>query len=531
MELYWMILLPPAMGSIALFLSWKKSKLVMMLLQIFLVVAAGVNFWLVRTSGEVIQTIGGWPLEVGISLRNDTLASVMILLTVFIYFGVLIFNFQKSYSDSMFLFLLMTLQGLMIGMLLSNDLFTIFVLIEVATVIISLLIMYKKDTQAIYDGLLYLLTNVVGMTFFLMGLGMLYKTTGVTTPPSLSAIIPTIADSKSLFLPYAFILTGVSLKIALVPVFSWLPKAHGTPSAPSVISAVLSGLYVKNGVYLFLRLQDVFASQIDTDLFFLGIGFLTAVVGFTLAIAQKDIKLILAYHTISQIGLIMMGINTDSPHTYWGGVYHMVSHAFFKSTLFLTAGMIIDEYKTRDVYRISGVFKTMPFVSVISILAVLGITGAPLFNGSISKYFISYGMKDTWLEYGLILVNLGTIVSFLKYSRMFQGRGKRRESKKDYYRKGVIFVFGAMCFIGGIFGVFFIEYFFAVPLQVNTGDYWIKGLLFFMSILVGWLIYRYVVIGNKWLERIRNFDLNFNQISMCIVSFFGALMAYLHLFQ
>jgi multicomponent Na+:H+ antiporter subunit D len=124
---------------------------------------------------------------------------------------------------------------------------------------------------------------------------------------------------KPLYLPYALILTAVCLKAALMPLFSWLPKAHGTPSAPSVVSAVLSGLYVKNGIYLFIRCQSAF-QPIDVSTFFLVAGAVTAIAGAVFAIAQSDIKLILSYHTVSQIGLIMVALNMGSETAAVGAV-------------------------------------------------------------------------------------------------------------------------------------------------------------------------------------------------------------------
>ncbi|MPW26507.1 proton-conducting membrane transporter [Alkalibaculum sp. M08DMB] len=526
-NLLWLILLPITVSASYTILPSKISKYIMVILQLVLVIIASVNFAYVRFNGTVLQNIGEWPRYVAITLRADLLATVMVLLTVILFLGMVLYNVKEKYCDNLFMFLFIVLEGLIITLFLSNDLFNIFVLIEVATVLISVLIMFKKDSQSIYDGMLYLLINVVAMSFFLLGVGILYKVLGVIDLYGIESAIKVLDSPASIILPYAFIITAVSLKAALMPLFSWLPKAHGTPSAPSVISAVLSGLYVKSGIYLFIRVQQAFSSQIDTTDFFLVMGFITAVVGFILAIAQKDIKLILAYHTVSQIGLIMMGLNMNHIETNWGAIYHIINHAFFKSALFLTAGMIIDEYKTRDIYKIKGAFKRMPFASIASIFAILGITGAPLFNGSVSKYLIAYGTSGSWAEYGLILVNLGTIISFVKYSQMFFGVDTGKKCKSDIFRNSVVLALGIICFIGGIFGEELIELLFDVKIPVDPLLYGSKVIMFIITLFFGVLIYHGWLKKSNFMSKLNKFELSFNGVCLTITLFFSFTLVYL----
>ena len=273
--------------------------------------------------------------------------------------------------NNLFLFLFLILQGLINGIFLSTDLFNLYVLIEVSTIIVSILIMFKKDSQSIYDGIMYLLINIVAMTFFLLGVGYMYKILGSLDMAIIINNMNYITSTNSLILPYCLIITAVGLKSAIMPLFSWLPRAHGTHSSPSIVSAILSGLYVKCGVYLFIRIQYLFSPVFDTDNAFLIMGFLTAIVGFIFALSQTDIKLILSYHTISQIGLIIFGISLNHSYSYWGSIYHIINHAIFKSALFLTAGIIIEEYGTRDLREIKGVYKRMPFVSIFTFMAIL----------------------------------------------------------------------------------------------------------------------------------------------------------------
>ena len=327
--------------------------------------------------------------------------------------------------------------------------------------------------------------------------------------------------------PFAFMLTAVCLKAALMPLFSWLPKAHGTPGAPSVVSAALSGLYVKGGIYMFLRITGAFYI-IDVSDFFLVCGVITAFVGFILAIAQTDIKLLLAYSTVSQLGLIMATINMGNEVAYWGGVYHIVSHAIFKTVLFLSAGMLIEEYKTRKISEMSGAFKRMPWVSIAAIFAMLGIIGAPLFNGSISKYMISHGSKNLFIEILLIIINLGTLTAFVKFVGIFKGKSKRSTTSK--VRTTVMLFLGVLCLLGGLLGGPAISLLFDFSAKIDLGEYAVKTLIFLGSVPSAYFIYYKLLDGKKFLGKIKVFDISLNSIAMSIVAFFAVLSGYLYLF-
>lgn len=524
-NLYIIIIIPILLATINYLFSKNNFKQITLVLQIILFIITVNNFIFVKNYGTQIENLGGWDNYIGITLRADLLASVFVMLTVFLFLCMYIFSIHKKYTNKLFTFLFLILQSLIIGIFLSNDLFNIYVLIEVSTIVISILIMFKKDGRAIYDGLVYLLVNIVAMTFFLFGIAFLYRTFGILDMSGIQEKMIRIKQPKSLIIPYAMMMTGIGLKSAIMPLFSWLPKAHGTPSVPSIISAILSGLYVKSGVYLFIRLQGMYKGVIDGADYFLVLGFLTGVIGFILALAQTDIKLILSYHTVSQIGLIMIGLNYPEGNAYWGGIYHIVNHAFFKSTLFLCAGIIIDEYKTRNLWKIRGVFQRMPCVGIASLLAILGITGAPLFNGSISKYLIQSSAKGTILDYGLLLINLGTIVSFIKFSSMLFGKSGKK-TKIKFNQQFVIIILGLICFIGGILGSQFIQALFNYQISIDVESYFQKAFIYIISLIVGLGLYK-VIIKSQIFHKIKEMEFSFNEVCLSIAIFFAVTVLYL----
>ncbi len=523
--LYVLIILPVFVGILAYFLPKKTAVMICILAQIVHLIFSSLAFWNAKGSALVLE-LGGWSPPVGITLISDNLSSVMVLLMSFLFLMLLLFNINRHYVNNIFLMLFLVFEGLLTAIFLADDLFTIFVMAEVSTIVVSLLIMSKRDSRSMYDGMIYLLVNIFAMTFYLLGLALLYKQTGTFSLRLLKELMADVTNPKALYLPYALMLTAVCLKAALMPLFSWLPRAHGTPGAPSVVSAALSGLYVKGGIYLFLRVTGAFYI-IDTSQFFLITGIITAFAGFILAIAQYDIKLILAYSTVSQLGLIMVTLNMGSEVAYWGGVYHIISHAIFKTVLFLSAGMMIEEYKTRDITEMSGAFKRMPWVSVASILAILGIIGAPLFNGSISKYLIAHGSDNLFMDITLIIINLGTLLAFMDFAKVFKGKGTRSRTSK--LRRIIIFSLGLLCLVGGLLGAQAIEFLFGYSAKINIGEYVLKTLIFLASLFAAYFIYFKVLKGRKTLTVIREFDIGLNAIALSIVIFFAVFTGYLYL--
>ncbi len=529
--LHLLALLPVTVAAFGFFLPRRAFQLLGLLTTAVVAFFALALFVEVRWGAEVVELLAGWEDRIAIKLVADGLSAPLVLLTALFMLGTFLFSTRASYMDNTFLFLIMLLETAIIAAFLSGDIFNIYVLFELGMLTIAILIMYKKDKQSVYDGIFYLMMNFIAMAFMLLGIGYLYRTTGVLDLFALHTRIGELSDPRSVVVPYAFIMTAVALKAALMPLFGWLPRAHGAPSAPSIVSAILSGVQVKFGVYLLVRIQWVFSPAIDAAPFFAVVGFVTAVVGFLLAIAQKDIKLILAYHTVSQVGLIVLGLNLGPEVAYWGGLMHIVNHALFKGLLFLTAGIIIEEYGTRYYNEIRGVFRRMPIVGIAALAGVLGITGAPFFNGSISKYFIQRGMQGNLGELGMFIINFGTLLSFVKYSTILFGKPSTdAPADRDPFVGGVSLTFGLACLAGGIFGGAAIALLFGQEYSI-AGAYDAEKIIAFVATLVlGVLSYRFIVerIGD-FLESVRTYRFNFNQVTMFLSAFFVSLLAYAYI--
>ncbi|GAB6089332.1 complex I subunit 5 family protein [Spirochaeta dissipatitropha] len=528
MQLYILVVGPILVASLGYFLPRKQFRLVLLTFQIIQTAMAAYLLVIVRSNGVILQQVGGWSPVIGIALRADYLGSTMVFFTTLLYLFLFVFSFRKKYTDNMFQFLYIVIQGVTISVFLSQDIFNVYVLIEVMTIIISVLIMWKRDKQALYDGTLYLLINLFTMSFFLLGIGLLYRTLGVLNFQALEIRVAQLADPRALILPASFLLTAVALKAALMPLFSWLPHAHGTPSAPSIVSAVLSGLLVKVGIYLFIRLRDIFAAALVVDEFFLVIGTGTALIGIFLALTQRDIKLILAYSTVSQIGLIMVGLNSGITEAYWGSVFHILNHGLFKALLFLTAGAIAKEYGTKDVQKIRGVLRRVPTVSIAAVLAIAGIIGTPFFNGAISKYLIQSGFTGA-SEIVIYIINFGTALVFVKYSTMFWGNsGVARVSVPDPFVNTVSISMGIACIGLGIAARPVIGYLFGVDVSVEGAFYPDKFFAWILTLGAAVPVYYFVIRKIAVFDTIRRTRLSFPDMALLVTVFLAALILWLY---
>jgi multicomponent Na+:H+ antiporter subunit D len=529
MPLYIFVLIPVIVGIITEILPLKRLVSTLVLIsQLFLMCLCLWLIYIIQSQGVQTTVIGDYSAYLGIVYEATTFTAVLMTGTVLIFTLGIIYNLHKHYMDKQYVFLFSALEGMILGIFLSVDLFNIFVLMEASTIIVSILIMYKKDSRSVYDGMIYLLVNIVAMTFFLFGIGIVYQSTGQLNIYYIQEILNT---QPPLILGYTFMMTGVCLKAAVMPLFSWLPKAHGTPGAPTAVSSILSAVYVKMGLYLFIKVQFMFSGNIEhSNEFFLFAGIITAIVGALFALTQTDIKLLLAYSTVSQLGIIITAMNIGSDYAYYGAFYYVISHLIFKALLFFVAGIIVDAYHSKNLYKITGVSKTLPYITFAALLGIFGITGAPLLNGSIAKYLISHGTGNPLLSILLIVINFGTILYYIKFFQIFipkKNIGYIQQSVKAN-RTFVVFILGLLCIVSGIFAIPFINSMFETAFEIDTFEYFIKTLQYIAMVIIGFFLYRYIK-DFPIMKKGGKFDLGFNQIIMTIIGFFLVLTGYIYI--
>ena len=516
------VVIPVLIASFLFVFSSNKAARVLAIAIQSLIVLFAFYLFMQTKEGDIVNVVGSYRGFTGITLLATNICAAFIFLTSIIFQAASIYSFRESNSRT-FWFLLFTLQAVLTGLFLTRDFFNIFVLVEVGTVIVTILAMYYRRRRQVFFGMVYLMLNVVAMVFFLFGLGHLYMIAGAFDMFYVSVALAE-ADPAYLTIPYALMMTGIAFKCAIIPIFSFVPKVKLYPGAPSAVVAILSGVQIKTNIFLFMQLQEVFGDFANTD-FFLILGIVVSMTAVFMAICQTGIKMILAYHTISQVGLIIIGLSAGNDYSYLGGLFHIISHGVFKSALFFTAGIIYHSYGTMDVYKIRGVLRRMPWVGAATIAAVLGITGAPFFIGSISKYFIS-AEASPLVEWAVNIISLGTIISFIKYSGMLFGKSDLQGDypKPDRWRLAPCLGLAAVCLFGGVFGQALVRFMFVTDSSISLTGYAQKAGTFFISVAIGLCIYKFVVNGNKTLKRIGQLNLGFKGVCASMGAFFGIIL-------
>lgn len=526
-----LLILIPIAASMVVYLTYKKyGNYIVFISQGALSILAFKFFQLSDGFKEpVFLNLGDWNQTIGIVLKNDSLSFSFIILTIIMWWSAILYCWKIRGQDSKFMFLLMFLEGIYLGMLQTNDIFNLFVFIELITILSTILILYKKDGFSVRAGLYYLLFNSVGILFYLLGMVMIYNLVGTLNIELLTEELKMVDNIRFLTISYIFIMAAVGVKSAFFPVFNWLPKAHS--AAPSSISALLSGLLVKAGLYVFIRMNQMYTT-VSLGNFFLVLGFFSALIGVMFALSQKDIKQILAFHTVSQVGIMMIGMNITDQTKAFGGLMHIFNHAFFKSLLFLGAGVIITRYNKRKVTEIRGVFKKMPLISIFMIIGMLSISGAPMFNGYVSKTIIKYGLKGNIIaEYIFNIINLGTIMSFLKMSQIFLKENEYSKgiivAKKEKYIsvKTALAIPAAFCIILGIFYTPIVNYFFNIDISyVHSIE--ISNLISYLANLgIGFILYKLLIEKDYiFIKKLRHTNISFSTSNYLLILYIFIMM-------
>ncbi|GAB2469649.1 complex I subunit 5 family protein [Xylanimonas ulmi] len=484
--------------------------------------------------GPTLEVLGGGDGFVYIALRGERAALALVVLTVVLVTAALAHALGEPYFDNRLLLLLLVLQGLVAGVLLTDDVFNLFVLFEVATLTTILLVMFKRDRRNTYDGLYYLMVQIVAMTFFLFGLAYLYRVFGVLSVTEIAAMVGQGVDGRALVAPFAFMVTGLALKAGLFPLFSFVPRSYANPGAPTVVLMLMSGVLVTAALFWVARLVDLFAPALDVSGFLAVVGLVTGVAGAAKALAQRDIRLLLAYSTVSQAGLVTLGLAAGTAAASGGAIAHLANHALAKSALFLTAAAIGRRYGSVRLDEIRGVARRMPLVTALSAVAVLGMLGAPFTGGAWSKDLIASGAAGTWVEAAVWVVNIGTALVFVRYCAMFFGTPPpplapaaapaptRAVRLGQGAKVGVVVALTLACLATGVLAVPTAHLLLGADVAVSAGTTAAKAAAFAATIAVALLAHRYLGPAARRLRAPLTRTLSLPYACLALTVFFAA---------
>ncbi|MDY6826716.1 MAG: complex I subunit 5 family protein [Bacillota bacterium] len=437
------ILVPILLGIILYFLKeeWVKVFKATSLVGSLFALAGVLLLLRMVISGQVRFNLIDF-MQMGLFFKVDLIGWIFALIIALVWTLATVFSFAyMDYEHNLrrYYSLLTITLGATLGVVLAGDFFTLFLFFEMMTLSSFILVIHEQDSEAMKAGMLYLYLGIGGGLCLLFAVMMLFSITGsVDIAPAFNLL----GGQRTII--FICFLIGFGVKAGLVPLHIWLPQAH--PVAPSPASALLSGILIKSGAYGILRVSLVLFSSPDSlgsadasYIFNLGnalmwIGIITMFLGAVMAILQSNMKRILAYSSVSQIGYIVAAIgaaalmNGEGGMGFAGAVYHVINHAFFKAGLFMMVGTVFMFTRELELPRLGGMFKKMPLVGITFLIAAFGIAGIPGFNGYASKTLIHDALLVAMEHYELFSIELAekifvltsalTICYFIK---LFQG--------------------------------------------------------------------------------------------------------------
>ena len=416
-------------------------------------------------SGEALNyDLGGWPPPAGISLTVDGLSFFFSLLVLGV--GLLIIVYSLGiyvYARRYYSLLLIALSGIL-GIVLTRDIFNMYVFFEILAVASYILVTYKHKVRAIKASFKYLIMSESAWVLFLLAVAVLYGLTGSLNMDDISARMPIIyqTNPQVVYLVFALMMIAFGIKCGMFPLHTWIPEAHS--QAPTPVSGLLSGLILKVGLYAMLR---VFFLFFGTSLFLRGagslivfLGSITLIIGACLALAQNELKKLLAYSSINQIGFILIAIGLGTRLGFEGGLFHIFNHALIKTGLFFCAGIIISQTGFWKIEQMKGVWRKMPGLTVAFCALSLAVIGIPPFNGFFSKMFIVEAVLLEKNYFLLFFVFFGIIMTAAYFFRVIQTFFAQEDFKQkpDFVPQPVgpfehlsTYVFAVFCLLVGFF--------------------------------------------------------------------------------
>lgn len=421
-----------------------------------------INYWLGNW-----EPVEGW--AIGNSLEVDALSLFFALIVVVAVFvsGVYSF-FYMSHDDSLvnYYTLFLMLSGSVLGLVLSGDLFNMFVMIEIMTFTAVALTAFRNHYEGALEGAFkYLVVGSLGSTSVLIGIALIYSQLHTLNLAQIAALLPT-ASSPVILIAFAFLFVGFGSKAFLFPFHPLAADAHAV--APASISLMISGVLTKCGVYGIIRLCYCLYQNMDqpfVQYFVTGVGVISMFVCVTMAFNQHNFKRLLAFHSISQVGYVITVIGLGSALGLSAGLFHAMNHTIFKGLLFLTAGAVQHATGSLDLDELGGLSKKMPGTCALFLIGAASISGLPPFNGFASKWMIYQAAFQKAGETGnfffvvvcvaALITSVLTLASFIKVAQsVFFGQLNPKFAHTREVSLGMripMWILAALCILPGLF--------------------------------------------------------------------------------
>jgi multicomponent Na+:H+ antiporter subunit D len=388
--------------------------------------------WQSLSIGPVSYHLGGWEPPWGIEYRIDTLNAFVLALisavgAVIMPFAhrSIAFEIEEDRQAWFYCMYLLCLTGLL-GITATGDAFNAFVFLEISSLATYVLIALGHDRRALLSAFQYLIMGTIGATFYVIGVGLLYLLTGSLNMVDIAARLGSAPaeHSRTVIAALAFVTVGISLKLALFPLHAWLPNAYAY--APSWATAFLAATATKVAIYLLVRFYfSVFGVAINVhDLPITEIIFVLSIaamfVASLVAVFETNLKRMLAYSSVAQIGYITLGISLANQAGLTGGLVHVVNHALMKAALFLAVGAIFYRACPVQIKELAGVGRKMPLTMAAFTIAGLGLVGTPGTSGFISKWYLAVGALDKGWPVTVSLIVGSSLIALVYMGRILE---------------------------------------------------------------------------------------------------------------
>jgi len=393
-----------------------------------MVLVSILNLHNVVNHGEVRYAFSGWTAPLGIEWVADGLASViLVLLSVLGLLGVVFTGptSPKALGGRIvhYYTLILLFFSALTGIVFAADFFNIFVFLEVAA-ISSYALIGVAGGRALFAAFRYLILGTIGASIYLLGVSYLYAVTGTLNMADMADKLPFLLGSKALVGGLLFIFIGLGIKMALVPFHSWMPEAYAY--APDSVSPIMASLLTKIVLLAWVRIiywvlnASIAIFDIPILQLVAVLGALAAVIGASLALAQRDIKMMFAYGGISHIGIILIGIGQGNQTGFVGGIFYLLNDAVMQAALFFIAGVAFYQYGVRTIDDLGRVGKQAPWLTGSLIVVALGMIGLPPTGGFFGKWNIILGALEASNYVSVAAVLLATLLTLAYFVKLFE---------------------------------------------------------------------------------------------------------------
>ncbi len=375
----------------------------------------------VNDAGTLSYQLGGWAPPWGIEYRIDILGSYVLLIVTAIAALVLVAakesvarEVPESRIARFYAAFMLAFAGLA-GIVATGDAFNVFVFLEISSLASYALISMGRDRRAVTSAFDYLVMGTIGATFILIGIGFLYMMTGTLNMQDLAARLPAVWDTRTVRAGFAFLTVGIGLKLAMFPLHLWLPNAY--TYAPSVVTAFLAATATKVAVYALLRFMlgifgiDFSLGRMPLEYILLPVGLLGILSASLVAIYQVEVKRLLAYSSVAQIGYMVLGIGLASTTGITGAILHLFNHALMKGALFLALAAVAYRLGSTALKDLGGLGRRMPWTMFAIVVGGLSLIGVPATVGFVSKWYLVLAALEQGLWPVALLILLGSLLA------------------------------------------------------------------------------------------------------------------------